>query len=315
MTSDPSYRKIDYSLRPAKAIERKMMIDLLRRLDRSAALSHYRYVGFGSPYFSDFALMHRALGIGDMVSIEHANDHEARFRFNAPFATIDLQFGEASEVLPELTWAQRSIVWLDYDGRLDDVKLEDIDYLARNLPTGSVMIVSVNAHPSADLDKRLEKAKEDLGNAVPRTASNESLGAWGTATMYREVISEQVKVSLSERNAGQSAAAQIHYQQLFNFHYSDGARMLTVGGVFYDAGQEGLYAGCAFNDFDFYRSGDQPYTITVPKLTLKEMRHLDAQLPAAGGYEGLDEIGIPIDDADTYAKLYRYFPKFVDIEA
>ena len=314
MSSDASYKKIDYSLRPAKAIERKMMVELLRRLDRSSSLPHYRYIGFGSPYFADFALLHRALGIREMVSIEHEVDDEARFRFNAPFASIDLKFGESGDVLNELSWTHRSIVWLDYDGRLDTAKLEDLDFLMRNVPSGSAVVMSVNAHAHPDIDKRIERAKKDLESAMPRTFSNESLGGWGTADMYRQVVNEQIKVSLGERNAGQPASAQFAYRQLFNFQYSDGARMLTIGGLVHDAGQHSHFNGCGFDEFDFFRDGDEAYTIEVPKLTLKEMRHLDAQLPSEN-YADLDEVGIPIADAQTYGEVYRYFPKFVDIEA
>ncbi|MBS42148.1 MAG: hypothetical protein CMH83_02995 [Nocardioides sp.] len=314
MSNDASYTKINYSLRPAKAIERKMMVELLRRLDRSASLAHYRYVGFGSPYFADFALLHRSLGIREMVSIEHEIDDEARFRFNAPFASIDLKFGESGEVLAELSWTQRSIVWLDYDGRLDAAKLEDLDYLMRNVPSGSVVVLSVNAHPHTDIEKRLQRARADLDSALPRTASNESLGGWGTAEMYREVVNEQIQISLGERNAGQPAAAQFAYRQLFNFQYSDGARMLTLGGLVHDAGQQAHFNGCGFDEFDFFRDADDAYTIEVPKLTLKEMRHLDAQLPG-DTFADLEEVGIPVADAATYAELYRFFPKFVDIEA
>jgi hypothetical protein len=312
--SSPSYTKIDYSLRPAKSIERKMLIELLRRLDRSASLRHYRYVGFGSPYFADFALIHRALGVQEMVSIEREVGDEARFRFNAPFAAIDLKFGESTEVLPELSWTQRSIVWLDYDGRLDSGKLEDIDYLIRNLASGSVLVVSVNAHPPRDIEGRVSQIKEDLGNAVPRSASNESLGGWGTAAVYREIINEQITVSLGERNTGQPEAAHFHYRQLFNFEYQDGAKMLTLGGLVFDAGQKGVYNGCAFDDFDFFREGDDAYTIDIPRLTLKEMRHLEAQLPGSA-YSDLSSVGIPEPDAKIYAEVYRYFPKFVDIES
>ena len=314
MTSSPSYTKIDYSLRPAKAIERKMMLDLLRRLDRWTSLTHYRYVGFGSPYFADFGLFHRALGIRDLVSIERESDHEARFRFNAPFAAVDLKFGDSTEVLPELPWAQRSIVWLDYDERLDEAKLDDVAFLARNLAPGSVLVVSVNAHPIRDLESRLEETRQELGTHLPRRYSASDLGGWGTAEAYREVIDEQIRVALSERNTGQPAGAVVQYQQLFNFHYQDGAKMLTVGGLLHDAGQEGAFRQCAFDDFDFSCSGADAYRIDVPKLTLREMRYLDTTLPRET-FDDLDEFGIPVHDARKYAVVYRYFPKFVDIES
>ena len=40
-----SFRDINYALRPAKAVERKMMVDGFRRLELAWPLSTYRYVG------------------------------------------------------------------------------------------------------------------------------------------------------------------------------------------------------------------------------------------------------------------------------
>ena len=63
-----SYRKIDYRVRPAKAVERKMFVEILRKLSEFGRLEGYRYVGLGSLYFSDFKLFHRVLGFDSMIS-------------------------------------------------------------------------------------------------------------------------------------------------------------------------------------------------------------------------------------------------------
>ena len=314
MTRVPSYQKIDYSLRPAKAIERKMMVDALRRLDRMVALKHYRYVGFGSPYFTDFSLFHKALDLTALVSIEREIEDEDRFRFNVPYAAIELRFGESTDVLPEIDWQQRSIVWLDYDEKLSADKLTDVAYLSRELQPGSVLIVTVNVHPHSDLETRLERTREDLGPRLPRRYSAEELGGWGTASAARDVISEEIEVALAERNTGKPESTRVGYRQLFNFNYRDGARMLTVGGVFFDAGIDAHIDGCGFSDFDFFRDGADPYEIVVPRLTLKEMRHLDTLLPAMP-LAVADGVGLSQADVETYARVYRYFPRFADIDS
>lgn len=79
-----SYRIINYALRPAKAIERRMLCAALAGLHRFQRIEDYRYIGFGSIYFSDFQLLHRELGISDMLSIEKDVAAEACFRFNLP---------------------------------------------------------------------------------------------------------------------------------------------------------------------------------------------------------------------------------------
>ena len=83
-----TYEKINYSLRPAKSIERKMLGNAFRKLSDFGAVESYRYIGFGSTYFSDFILFHKALGIKHMISIERDRENEERFRFNCPFRCI-----------------------------------------------------------------------------------------------------------------------------------------------------------------------------------------------------------------------------------
>ena len=57
-----SYRLIDYSLRPAKFAERRMLSEMFSRLKVFGSLESYRYIGFGSIWFTDCVLFHRALG-------------------------------------------------------------------------------------------------------------------------------------------------------------------------------------------------------------------------------------------------------------
>ena len=81
-----------------------MLCECFRRLSPIARVDTYRYVGFGSTYFSDFSLIHRALGITDLVSIERETDKRDRFELNRPYGSIELMFGESTELLPELDW-------------------------------------------------------------------------------------------------------------------------------------------------------------------------------------------------------------------
>src|SRR5580658_3613252 len=115
-----SFRKIDYRLRPAKAVERRMMAETFMRLRSFASLESYRYVGMGSVYFSDFSLFHTMCGFDPMVSLEETDDatEQNRFKMNVPLGNINVAFGHSNTTLPSLQWDLRSVVWLDYDGVL-----------------------------------------------------------------------------------------------------------------------------------------------------------------------------------------------------
>src|SRR5438132_366806 len=116
-----SGHEIDYSLRPAKQIERSMVFEACRRLNHFGNLEEYRYVGFGSYFFHDFRIVHRELGICDMVTIEGDYTLEERVRYNQPYACIDIRMGWSNKVLPLLNWEKPSVIWLDYTAKLNEV--------------------------------------------------------------------------------------------------------------------------------------------------------------------------------------------------
>lgn len=313
-----SYEKINYSLRPAKHIERKMMAEVFRHLPSFGDIASYRYIGFGSIYFSDFYLFHKILGINDMVSIEKDEHNEKRFLFNRPFKCIDVKFGSSLEVLPKMTWEQRSIIWLDYDGTISKDVLADVEYLSSSVAMGSIIIVTLNAQPERvekddPVDRAVDLLKTKVGdNNVPTDITGHSLRKWGTALAYRRIIHNKVMEAIANKNGGRTHSNKINYKQLFHFNYKDGAQMLTVGGIIYDEGQKQLFNVDFLKDkFDFLMTEDTPYEIHVPNLTYREIRHLDSLLP--GDLSDTD-INIPLEDLSSYKTIYRYFPVFAESE-
>jgi hypothetical protein len=325
-----SYRRINYSLRPAKAIERKMLCDAFRRLYPFDKIEDYQYIGFGSIYFSDFHLFHRSFGMEDMLSIEKDAYAEECFEFNKPFNCVRLDCRPASEVLSDIDWSSRAIVWLDYDGMLDEMVLSDLTSVVARARSGTFVIVSVNANVERDPDDtirkeytadtgqpfdldayRLREARKRIGDAIPTEIGGRDLRGKGLATVSRRVINNLIDEVLSARNGTSPPEQKLKFEQVFNFLYSDGAQMLTVGGVIYAPEDEPKLHACAFNGLFFVRSSDEPYTIDVPCLTMKEMRHLNAQLPLIGG-QPTPPPGVPPSDILKYKELYRYFPTFTE---
>lgn len=326
-----TYEKINYGLRPAKAIERKMLCEVFRRLSPFARVDAYRYIGFGSTYFSDFVLFHKSLGIKNMISIERDEENEARFRFNRPFSCIRIEFGESTEVLPKLSWDTKTIIWLDYDGKLNNGVLADVSFFCASAVSGSMIIVTVNAHPERSdsvnevlgdaspnaeelAEHRLQQFTDRIGeDKVPEDISGKNLAGWRMAGVCRRIIENEILQTLNERNGGRDPGSKLCYKQLVNFHYADGAKMLTVGGLLYEEGEDHKVAYCSFNNLLFVRSDDEPCSIQVPSLTYKEIRHLDEQLPTEDCAR-LEASAIPREDLERYAQVYRYFPRFAETE-
>ena len=308
-----SYESVNYALRPAKNIERRMLCEAFRRLVEFDSLESYRYVGFGSTYFSDFLLFHKSLKITNNVSIEHDVEHKNRFEFNRPYRCITLEFGDSNDILPSLPWNVRTITWLDYDYKLEQGILTDVGFVCASSPSGSIILVTVDARPDA-YKKRVSSLKSRIEETrIPNGLHDADMAKWGTAEVYRTIITNEIDTTIKERNGGLERGSRFLYKQLFNFHYADGAKMLTLGGILYNEREAKLEAKCGFENFDFVKTGKEPYLIDVPNLTLKEMRHLDRQLPCTDTKQ-LSASSISENDIVRYAKIYRYFPAFVEAE-
>jgi hypothetical protein len=308
--------KIDYSLRPAKQIERKMLCEAFRRLSVFQSVESYRYIGFGSFYFADFKLIHKSLGITDMVSFELESWKRKRFHFNNPFRCVKLAFGHSNTLLRDHWRNRRTILWLDYDDPLDMSCLRDVTFFCNCAPSGSVLLITVDAktdEEAASLDEALLALNERVSEArVPRDVSAKHLVGWGTAKVSHRILKNEIEKVISGRNALLNEPEKLMFEQLFNFQYRDSARMLTVGGIIYSEKESEKFRACDFKSLKFVKSGVTPYRIELPRLTFREIRHLDSQLP--NNLSQLKSKGIKVDDLRKYAKVYRWFPSFAEVE-
>lgn len=312
----PSYRLIDYRLRPSKHVERVMLCEAFRRL-RFHVIEDYQYVGLGAVFFADFRVVHRTLGISRMISIEKQEIHGKRFEWNKPYSGITMLFGETAQRLSDIDFSIPTIIWLDYDGPLLRSVIGDIRTVAHAASHGSVLVVTVNAHPrqtSEDGADMLEQVRGELGNdRVPVKTDLSSLRGWGLANFYRMIGDGEIREALSTANGVREAGTRLGYEQLFNFQYDDGARMVTFGGVFFEEGKGRELEVCAFERLMFIRRGEEAFRIRAPKLTLREIAHLERQLPLPEGSQ-LDLGPMPETDARHYIDLYRYLPAFLPVD-
>lgn len=312
----PSYRLIDYRIRPAKHVERAMLCDAFHRL-RFHALEDYQYVGLGSVFFADFRMFHRSLGISQMFSIEKQENHSERFEWNKPYSGITMLFGETAQRLSDVDFSVPTICWLDYDGALVESVISDMRNVAHAATHGSVLVVTVNAHPRQTNDDgadMLDQIRAELGNKrIPAKTDLTSLRGWGLANFYRTVGDSEIRNALSNANGVRAPEDRLEYEQLFNFQYDDGAKMTTFGGVFINQSRRAEFDACGFDRLMFFRNGPDPFRIRAPKLTLREVAYLERQLPLAAGGE-IDAGPMPPSDAQNYVNLYRYLQTFLPVD-
>ncbi|RWQ03312.1 O-methyltransferase [Mesorhizobium sp.] len=322
-----SYRSIDYSLRPGKYAERRMISEAVGKIHPFGAVKSYRYIGMGSLWFSDFSHFHKTLGIVDMISIEREAAHRPRFEFNKPLACIQLIFEDTAIALPALDWTVRAIAWLDYDDRLTKSMLEDARVIASKASPGSVFIISIQVEgppvfTALDEDGEetvrevtsVQELRDNFGaGPVPAEALDSDLRGWANAKLVRQMVKSAINAALAARNVGRPNDQKIEFEQFAAFEYADGAKMTTICGIFVDSGQKNLLSSCGFNQLSFYKSNDEATRLIVPILTPREMRMLETRLPG-GVSPALGGNIVPGRDAEAFANLYRYLPSFASLE-
>lgn len=189
-----SHRAIHYGLRPAKNIERKMICEAIQRLAHFENIHNYRYIGFGSRYFSDFSLIHRTLGIHQMISIEKDTNNVDWFDFNKPYKCIEALYGHSNAVLPRIEEWEKipTILWLDYDGELEKNVFIDIELFCSSARPGSIILITVNADTDKTylpFDQVLEKFKVVIGESrVPNWVKGKNLSRSGKPKVLKEII-------------------------------------------------------------------------------------------------------------------------------
>ena len=307
-----SYRLVNFRLRPAKAVERKMIVEVCGRMNAFSNILGFRYVGLGSPFFNDFIMLHRRYGIENLICIEREVQHKKRFIFNRPFDCVDIEWGDSNDVLSRLPWAGiPTIVWMDYDDRMNDGILTDIRTIFSQIETGSLALFTIqakgNSFGGTDFSP-LEDFRKHLKEFVPIDVVETDMRGKAFQKLIWRVVDNEIDRVLNQRNAATPDQNKILYKQLFNIIYADDVRMTTIGGVIYRADQRQRLATCEFGDFEFVRCGDNPLEIKVPSLTHREQWKLDTKLPS--GQPQVDFLAP--GEISEYAKIYRYYPTFVE---
>jgi hypothetical protein len=307
-----SYRKVPYDIRTAKQIERRMLMESLQLLAEGGfPISDYQYTGFGSIHFVDFILLHRFLGISCMLSAEHSRKIKKRVEFNRPFKTVDVVIQSATEVIPTLSPEKRHILWLDYDGPVEQSHLHDLALSGTYLSSGSILLLTVDVEPPGDeRDGAKEWRDYFISQAGPLVGDATEVEDYAETKLLRrniEIIGRAISNGMTGRRG-------LQFMPLYCFVYADGHEMLTLGGMVVDDGdaakvKESKVPNLFFTSKSF---ADEPYRISPPILTRKERLFLDSLMPCADGWVP-KEFELPVEEVAAYRELYRYYPLYAEL--
>jgi hypothetical protein len=315
-----SYKQFNYSLRPSKQVERKIMVEVLLRFATAEYhISGYKYWGFGSPYYVDFVLFHKYLFIEKMVCVEWG-DVARRMRFNKPFKFIRLKLGALSKHIPSIQRKEKLLVWLDYDRALDPDMLQDIDGMVGRLAPGSIFIVTIDARPKLSCDL-LEEADDKspmgielftlliynqwFGEYVGDQIELGTVASANVTRLFHSVVSERIRKTLTRRGE------ELQFIQTFYYLYQDGAPMLTVGGMIGTSKDRSRLKDAGVLDHRFVRTDANYLEIAVPPLTFREKQWLDCRLDDK---LTIDRLRFELDDKflQSYRMFYKEYPSYFE---
>jgi len=303
--------KVPYDLRPAKQIERRMLVDAFQRLAQAGfPIRDYQYTGFGSLYFVDFILFHKLLGIQKMLTVEHDPALEDRVRFNRPFDCVDVAITSASDIIPKLSRDALHILWLDYDFPINRTVLEDAYLAASQLSVRSILLITVDVEPPKEGADALNDTKAHF-----EEEAGDFLGVREPSDFAKSRIPRtSVEIILNALREGMAGRQGITFAPLFHFLYADRHRMLTMGGMIASKVEQHRIKSLDTDEAFYFRTdlSHPPYEISVPRLTRKERHVIDSAMPCASGWQPdhfrLDETVIEI-----YREVYRFLPAYAEL--
>lgn len=309
--------KINYELRPAKYVERRLILISLERIIgyfKSTIGANYSYIGFGALAFTDFKLFHRELGIKKMTSIEGGNYSSERLELNKPYSCISIKRGSANEILPQLDFNNQTIVWLDYDEHLQHYFFDDIHTCISKMNIGSILLVTCNTA----LQKGPKKDKQPLtddefraeyNDLVPIDVGEHCCTSSKSAITIWKMFYNYCKNELSERNMVNHE--HLSFLPLYNFVYKDGTEMVTFGGVIVNEGT--TIEKLNLPTLGFFGAGQ--CRIEFPNLTYRETMRLNQVLdnPKLERSQFIDTGILTQEELDNYKKFYKYMPNYFDV--
>jgi len=316
-----------YHLRPNKAIDRFLLIDVLRRLNNLLDLNDYTYYGFGGPFLEDCRLLHEYFPALSLVSIEKNEQTYKRQKFHRFCRDIALENTSFRDFLRTFNSTGHEIVWMDYtDMRWDRIR-EFMDLLdtANN---GTIIRITVNSEgydnpytrstaPSEqDIEVFRNALKTEFSDAFPTTVPDEALRPGKLPSLFQNIVRIAAEKTLPA-NTGSI------FQPLDSITYTDGTRMLSITGIVWQLSQVKQVAkrlsGWRFANLTW----KPPKKVAVPLLSVKERLLLEAHLSAhsndgkvlakALGYNVGDGHPDSLRQLEQYAEFHQFCPVFAKV--
>lgn len=314
---------IPYQLRQNKVIERNLFVDLLSRINRTINISDYTYIGFGGPFMEDFKILHGALRISSMISIESNKNVHKRQEYNKPASCIELKNLTSGDFITEHDFSTPTIAWLDFtDPSNIPEQLSELTRLTAKLCVNDIFKITLNANPDTlgrpegalqkqILEYRVDEATKRLGEYVVDPISESDVSQAGYPKLLLKAIKNAAGRQLNLRNI---------ILPLTSFKYKDGQQMLTATGLITQSNlTEKFLIETRLKYWSFFDSSwYEPKSIGVPDFSPKERLAIEGLLPTSDSESISTELGFYFGEntkhstelLDSFIEYYRVAPWF-----
>jgi hypothetical protein len=318
-----------YHLRLNKSIERNLFIDLLKIIGRHANISDYWYIGFAGPFSEDFKLVHSALRITKMKSLETEPNVFRRQKFNYSPGFIEY-INDSFKKFLETDFYQadrgdvNTITWLDYaDAKQTLAQLQEFRELVINSIPNDVIKLTLNANVNTIKGPdKLANFKSRMSRFTPADLTEDDL----LAGNYANTLMKCVKLALDKV----ATMRKIYFHPLASFVYQDtNNQMLTITGIVLHNNDtetiEEFEKSTRLNHWKFHNTTwENPRLIKVPSLSIKERIELDGHLPCEDADKGKylhTALTFHTEDSEdagvialaNYAEYYRAYSLFTKV--
>lgn len=320
---------VAYHLRPNKAVDRLLFLDLLQRVNQLKPIHNYRYISFGGPTLEDFKMIHSSFGIKEMISLEAEKWLVPRQKFNLPVRCIECRHQNSSDFIEEYVPNGNTVIWLDY-ATPKEVRgqIQELQMLLSKIDSYDIVKITLNANPYAlyrtdpgkpefkeiQQEKRLEELKVRIGDFVPNHITPEYMDWKKYPTTLCLALETAIKEAMASR-------VNVDFVPLTAFSYADSEhQMLTLTGILLPTGKKKNFLhNTSLNKWEFrMRTWDSPQRINVPALSAKEKLEIDKWLPSKAKkgihkklkFQFHKQAHKSIDLLENYMKYYRHYPSF-----
>jgi len=309
MSKESSFNKINYYLRPNKQVERKIMIEIIQKLNSEISIMDYCYVGMGSIYYYDFILMHKFLGLKNLTSIDNKTTPK-RFEFNKPYDFINFENTTTSDYLSKHQWDKnKNLIWLDYDERfiLIDYLDTDLSFVCKNSNNLDILFISINSTAP-----RLKDRKQfiEINHRYISPKFNDF--KFTDPRVFHFLVQDIVMNKMKDFNLYNENKC----IKLCSFTYKDSAPMYTLGIIF----SKDISLKSRIESYhSFIDTNEERITqINIPNITYKEKFYLDSKISylkriLRKSHKYIDSLGIT-NSKEKEVKLQEIIDKKIDIE-